>query len=359
MMRSETHRCMDRICEADIPCREDLEYLLMLDNPVEVELLFERADRVRRERFGDGIILRAILEFSNRCLGSCAYCGLNVRCRDRQRYRMTMEEILTAAEDIAELGIRTIVLQSGEDRTASDEICEVIERIKERFDTAITLSLGEHAYSDYAAWKDAGADRYLLKIETGSRNLYDRLHPGMIFDNRLRCLHDLKELGYEVGCGIIVGLPEQSVDILIDDILMLKAGGFDMVSIGPFIPHPATVLAREAPGDLSMTLKAIAIARLAIPDAHMPANTAVGNVADRDKRTSALLAGANVLMLNCTPEPFASLYEIYPKKKSGNGCIESLEHFERMASDVGRTLDYSRGDSIRTTKVEQSPSAMN
>jgi biotin synthase len=340
---------LGRICAADTPERADIEAVLRTDDPGELDLLFRFADGVRRRFVGEGVLLRGLIEFSNVCRNTCQYCGLNRHNRYLPRYRLTAEEILAAAGNVSRAGIRTIVLQSGEeDGLDAAWLARVIERIKESLDVAVTLCIGERSRAEYALWRRAGADRYLLKIETADARLYGELHPGMSFENRVRCLRDLVELGYQTGSGNLIGLKGQTLASLAGDIEFFKRWDFDMVSVSPFIPHPQTPLAAEPAGDLTMTLKMTALARIVSPRAHIPASTAIGSLHGRDERPRALAAGANVLMPNFTPAPYRRYYEIYPNKRCVSedaaacaGCME------RMVAALGRRVDYSRGDSLK------------
>lgn len=312
--------------------------------------LFARADRMRRDHMGDGILLRGIVEFSSYCRGSCAYCGLNRRNTSLERYRLSVDDILSSVDRIAAAGIRTVVLQSGDDPDMPPGwFAEVISAIKSAHDDmAITLSVGERPPEDYRLWHAAGADRYLLKIETTNPRLYAALHPGMSFDDRIRCLNDLRTCGYQVGCGSLIGLKGQTVEDIAHDIAFFAAHSFDMIGIGPFIPHAATPLGLERPGNVETTLRAVALTRLVVPEAHMPATTALGSIEKQDRRIDALRAGANVLMPNFTPALFKKRYEIYPGKR----CLEEAsEHcvgcMETLARSLGRYIDYGRGDAPR------------
>jgi biotin synthase len=218
---------------------------------------------------------------------------------------------------------------------------------------AVTLSAGERTTEDYALWRSAGADRYLLKIETTNRRLYSELHPQMSFDNRLRCSSDLTALGYQNGSGSIIGLPGQTVADIAGDIVFFAQEQFDMIGIGPFIPHSGTDL-RDCPaGDINVVLKAIAAARIVTKDAHIPATTAVGSINGGDYRKAALAAGANVLMPNFTPLPYRQLYEIYPGKRcvteTTGTCVSCVD---MMARAIGRTIDRSRGDSFKRKNIK-------
>ena len=349
MAHSRIHTVLQRIYAADIPEPADIEMVLRTTDEDELGALFGFADDIRREYIGDAVLLRGLIEFSNVCRNTCLYCGLNRHNARLTRYRMTAEEILEAAANIRRAGVKTVVLQSGEeDNLDSGWLRQVIEAIKKDFDMAVTLSVGERRREDYELWKEAGADRYLLKIETSDPGLYQELHPGMSFENRMRCLQDLMKLGYQTGSGNIVGLRGQTIRSLAGDVRFFKQGNFDMISVSPFIPHPQTALADEPAADLTMTLKMTALARIVSRNAHIPATTAIGSLHGRDERPRALAAGANVLMPNFTPEPYRRYYEIYPNKRCVSedpqacpGCIE------QMVAATGRRVDYSRGDSLK------------
>jgi biotin synthase len=262
---------------------------------------------------------------------------------------MTTAEILASALEAASFGIKTVVLQSGEDDALDPFwLADVVRAIKSGTQMAVTLSVGEKPQEAYALWRSAGADRYLLKIETTNPSLYRRLHPDMDFNRRLECLRVLRELGYQTGSGNIVGLPGQTAEDLAQDILFFKRCDFDMIGIGPFIAHPGTPLGSEGDGDIQAVLKVLAVTRIVVHGAHMPATTAVGSL-EEDHRLAALKAGANVLMPNFTPQPYRQAYEIYPHKRclaemSGT-CVPCME---TMVSAAGRSLDYGRGDSLKT-----------
>jgi len=349
MTGSRAQTVLERIYAADTPDLADVEAILRVEERSELDLLFGFAEKVRREYVGDGVLLRGIIEFSNICRNTCTYCGLNRHNSRLRRYRLTSDEIVSAAENVRRAGIQTVVLQSGEeDALDANWLRQIIEEIKSRLGVAVTLCVGERRREEYQMWREAGADRYLLKIETSDPGLYRELHPGMNFENRVRCLNDLIELGYQTGCGNLVGLRGQTLRQLAGDVRFFKQGNFDMVSASPFIPHPQTPLADEPAGDLTLTLKVIALARIVSRNAHIPASTAIGSLHSRDERPKALAAGANVLMPNFTPAPYRQYYEIYPNKRCVSedaaacaGCME------QMVTAAGRWVDYSRGDSLK------------
>lgn len=305
--------------------------------------LFSLADKTREEYVGDEVHLRGLIEFSNICKRQCKYCGL--RCEDKfiDRYRISKENIISYAEHAVNMGYKTIVLQSGEDEYYNtDLMCEIIEGIK-KLGVALTLSIGEKTYEEYKAFKEAGADRYLIRIETTDKNLYNQMHPNMDFDNRVRCLENLGRLGYEVGTGCLVGLPNQTIESLADDILFFKEINADMVGIGPFIPHPHTPLKDSATGSFTLALKVMALTRILLKDINIPATTAMETL-NPNGRIIALQSGANVVMPNVTTTEYRAKYEIYPNKICINenpdkckGCISAKIH------SIGRTVSTSFG----------------
>ena len=339
---------LEKVFSAPTPELNDLEFILAREKPQELEDIFNFSDRIRKQFMGDGIILRGLIEFSNHCRNSCFYCGLNKNNKTLERFRLSKEEILSCCEKLDSCKIKTVVLQSGEEDDLDPLwLKSVIEAIKAEFEIAITLSVGERTKEEYGIWKNAGADRYLLKIETSNKELYDSLHSGMSFENRLRCLRDLRELGYQVGCGNMIGLKGQTLKTLAQDILFFKENNFDMIGIGPFIPHPQTRLASQKKGEVELTLKVLALTRIVTKNAHLPATTALGSL-EEDFRIRGLKAGANVLMPNFTPLKYKKLYEIYPNKRCisepAGACSSCMEE---LARSVGRYIDYSRGDSYK------------
>ena len=312
--------------------------------------LFAQADRVRKQFCGDGVYLRGIIEFSNYCKRDCFYCGLRKSNTKITRYRLTGEEIIAAAKYAESLGYGTVVLQSGEDLDYPiAELCRIIETIKKETRCVVTMAVGELSRADYAAMKAAGAGRYLLKIETSNRELFKKLKPDSDFDQRLQCLHWLKELGYEAGSGVMVGLPGQTLEILADDLLLFKELGLDMIGIGPFIPHPNTPLGVETQNfaSLQLTLRMVALTRIITQNTNIPATTAVGTI-DKEGRQKALQCGANIMMPNATPTQYRKYYEIYPDKicidekpSDCQGCISA------MLSSIGRYVAVGAGGSLK------------
>lgn len=305
--------------------------------------LFETADEIRKKTKGNNIHLRALIEFTNFCRCNCFYCGLRYDNHNIKRYRLTEDEILLSVNNAIKSNYKTIVLQGGEDMFWSKEkICNLIKKIK-KYDVALTLSIGERPKDEYKAFKDAGADRFLLRIETTDKTLYRKLHPNMSFENRLRCLKDLKELGFETGTGCLVGLPNQTIVSLADDILFFKELNADMVGIGPFIPHPNTPLANETNDNFELSLRVMAITRLLLPDINIPATTAMETLRENGQ-IIALQSGANVIMPNFTTSEHRKEYEIYPDKAGINNKEDENQKliYDKIKS-INRTISNSYG----------------
>lgn len=289
------------------------EVIEILKDNSQNDWLFSLADKIRKENVGDEVHLRGLIEFSNICKRTCKYCGLRCENKDIDRYRIEPDDIIFYAQKAVDMGYKTIVLQSGEDEYYSRELlCKIIKGIK-TLDVALTLSIGERCFDDYKAFKDCGADRYLIRIETTDKELYKKMHPHMSFENRVRCLKDLGKLGYEVGTGCLVGLPGQTIESLANDILFFKEINADMVGIGPFIAHPHTPLKDYLNGDFTLALKVMALTRILLKNINIPATTAMETL-NPNGRIIALQSGANVVMPNVTTTEYRAKYEIYPNK---------------------------------------------
>ncbi len=305
--------------------------------------LFAAANRVRRSGVRDAVHLRAIIEYSNYCRKNCLYCGLRRDNKTLPRYRLALADILDAAGRAASLGYRTVVLQSGEDPYYSAaDIARLVEQIKDRQDLAVTLSLGEYSRETYRTWREAGADRYLLKQETSDPVLFKYLKPDGSLQNRLQCLHWLKELGYQTGSGNMVGLPGQTSATLAGDIALMRELDVEMAGIGPFLPHQDTPLRSAAPGKLETTLVTLAVARLCLPRAHLPATTSLGTLTPEGYKL-ALGCGANVIMPNLTPAEVRHKYMIYPQKADiRDDPVKAKKNIEMLLASLARPLaaDY-------------------
>ena len=321
---------------------EEILYLLQAQDAD--ESLLPAADRVRRKYVGDEIHLRALIEFSNICKNNCLYCGLRAENTCINRYRMDEETIFSFAQKAVQYGYKTIVLQGGEDPAFTTEVwLRLLKRIK-TLGLAITLSIGERPFEDYRAFKAAGADRYLLRIETTDKSLYEKYNPSMSFENRLRCLHDLKKLGYEVGTGVLVGLPGQTLRSLAKDILFFQELGADMIGLGPFIPNPQTPLKNAPTPVLGPALRVMALTRLLLPDVNIPATTAMETL-QPNGRILALQSGANVVMPNLSPAAVRKKYALYDNKISaGEEAAESVALLKTSMASIGYQVVTDRGD---------------
>ena len=322
--------------------------LLMLgvDKRNELTLL---ARTFTEENFGKGVYVRALIEISSYCKNNCLYCGLRASNRDAVRYRLTKENILECCRQGASLGFNTFVLQGGEDVVQNDEwLADVVKSIKELYPAkAVTLSVGERSDAGYAMLRSAGADRFLLRHETACDKHYSLLHPAnMSAANRKHCLLRLKELGFQVGSGMMIGSPKQGVDELVEDLMFLDSLKPAMIGIGPFIPANNTPFAKEKAGNVEMVLWLISLLRLRFPKALIPATTALATLCE-DGTERGILAGANVVMPNITPRAFAANYTIYNNKKYHDSeSATQLEYLEKRLNAIDRYIDYGRGDYI-------------
>jgi biotin synthase len=337
---------------------------LLEDDASRLEELWRQADAMRCANVGDEVHLRGLVEISNCCVRSCGYCGLRAANTSIARYRMSADEIIQCAHDASAMGYGTVVLQAGEDYGITCQfIVDVIGRIRSETALAVTLSLGERPDEDLVAWRNAGADRYLLRFETGNAALYSRIHPPLPgrWADRFAILRRLGELGYEVGSGVMIGIPGQSYRDLADDIATFARLNLDMIGVGPFIPHPQTPLGSpgqrqpqmspagpdsQAPNTELMTYKAIALTRLVCPKANIPSTTALATLNKAQGRELGLMRGANIVMPNVTPPKYRAMYEIYPAKacidETARECHACMR--QRIAS-IGRTPGSGRGDS--------------
>ena len=339
-MREDLLCRAEQLHELTLP---ELTALLADADPAAEAALAAAADRVRAAFVGAGVHLRGLIEFSNICRQSCMYCGLRRDNAAVHRYRLTPAEILALAEKARDYGYRTVVLQSGEDAWfTADRLAALLRRIK-ALGLVITLSIGERSREEYQMLRAAGADRFLLRIETTDAQLYARLHPGMSFAHRLQCLQELRSLGYEVGTGCLVGLPGQSIESIARDILFFQELDADMVGIGPLIPNEDTPLADAAPGDFHLTRRVVALLRLLLPEANIPATTAMETL-QPDARRIILQSGANVVMPNVTEGDYRRWYALYPGKicvkdtpEDCRGCLEA------KIQSIGRSIAQDAG----------------
>lgn len=316
--------------------------------------LYAEADRIRRMHYGKEVFLRGIVEFSSHCIKRCRYCGLRAPNTKALRYRLKQEDILDAASLTAQLGMGTVVLQSGDDPYYDREtIAALIRRIKQHCDLAVTLSLGDRTDEDFACWKEAGADRYLLKIETNQKTLYEQSRPGERFEDRLEKLRQLRTYGYEVGSGLIVDLPGMDLEILAADIEALRTLNLDMLAAGPFIPHPDTPLRNAPAGLLTPALRTSALLRILNPWANI-ASTSALDVAAPNGRKLGLIAGCNVVMPSITPEDVRADYSIYPGKNAA-GIRDNILALKQSIRELDLEPSTSQGFVRRSTHVRKSP----
>ena len=313
------------------------------------DCLAREAITLRRQYYGDKVFTRGLIEFTNYCKNNCYYCGIRAGNRNVKRYRLTPEEILNCCKEGYQLGFRTFVLQGGEDPYYTDErMAAIIRSIRMQYpDCAITLSIGEKSYKSYQLFREAGADRYLLRHETANEAHYQRLHPpAMSLSVRKQCLYDLKALGYQVGAGFMVGSPWQTLEHIAEDLIFLKELNPHMVGIGPFIPHHDTIFAKEEAGSTDMTLFLLSIIRIILPKVLLPATTALGTM-DPKGREKGLCAGANVIMPNLSPVKNRKQYELYDNKIcTGEESAQCLACLSKRVESVGFHLVTERGDAV-------------
>jgi len=338
-------KLVDKLALEKILTREEFKMLLASGD----DYLHERARAAREETFGNKIYLRGLIEVTNHCQNDCYYCGLRLSNAGAQRYRLTKEHILDCGAEGHALGFRTFVLQGGEDPYFTDEILvDIIRGIKTEYpDCAITLSFGERSYESFSRLYEAGADRYLLRQETSDDEHYAMLHPsGMALSTRQQCLQDLKKIGYQVGCGFMIGSPGQTLDHIVDDLLFIKALDPAMVGVGPFIPHSSTPFAGEKQGELRLTLNTLAILRLMKPNLLLPATTALGTI-ENTGREMGVMAGANVIMPNLSPTDARKNYLLYDNKICPGESVELyLEQLKEHMRGLGCEVVVSRGDYV-------------
>lgn len=318
-----------------IPVKPDIDVLASLLEQPDFSQIYALADKIRETHKGNQVQIRAILEFSNHCRRRCRYCGLNAENRRLTRFRMEPEEMIHAAHEAYRAGYRTIVLQSGEDPFYTPErLGEMIREIK-KDPIAVTVSCGEMSANAYAHLRACGADRYLIKHETADEQLYASLHPCGTLENRVACLRELKQLGYETGSGFMIGLPGQSARTIAQDLLLLREIPCDMAGIGPFIPHPDTALKDLPAGSIETTKRAVALARILLPDCNLPATTSLG-VLNPEEKNHIFSCGANVVMRKITPTRYKRLYEIYPANLGDTDILAQRQELEQQIRALGR-----------------------
>jgi len=337
---------LDYILSKNELSKDEIVFLLSLSDDEDIKALFNRADEIRKQFCGDEIHLRGIIEFSNYCEQDCVYCGLRKSNLTLERYRISIDEIINTARKIYSAGIKTVVLQSGEDfHYTKDDITKIIRAIKESCDVAITLSLGERSFDEYDEWKIAGADRYLLKHETANPKLYSALHSKQKLEERITHLRYLKSIGFQAGSGNIIGLPKQTIEDIVDDILLCKELDCDMCSFSPFIPSPETPFKDVPAADLTLTLKTMAAARIVLKNVHIPATTALSTLTPEGRKLG-LQVGANVIMPNFTPDEYKDKYRIYANKKTYDP-IKYVQELKQMIESMGRKVGEDKGHSLK------------
>lgn len=338
---------IDQIKNEQTIYRKQLQTLLTTTDEQAISYLRDTARKVADDIYGKQVFIRGLIEFTNYCKNDCIYCGIRRSNPNAQRYRLTEEEILSCCANGYELGFRTFVLQGGEDPYFTDErICSIVTKIKQDYpDCAVTLSIGEKDKASYQAFYDAGADRYLLRHETADEVHYQSLHTAeMSFQHRIQCLYDLKEIGYQVGCGFMVGSPGQTVDTLYEDLMFIKKLQPHMVGIGPFIPQKDTPFGQEPAGTMEQTLRLLSIIRLIHPHVLLPSTTALGTIHPLG-REKGIQAGANVVMPNLSPVAVREKYKLYDNKIcTGDEAAECRHCMARRMESVGYQVVVSRGD---------------
>lgn len=347
-MREEFVEVLEKVRKEETLSKGEIVTLLEAQGK-EKEALFAAAAEMTRKYLGDEVHIRGLVEFSNFCGKNCDYCGLRRGNKEAHRYRLSPEEIVEAAKEIEKQGIGTIVLQAGEDAWYTKEkMAEIIRRIKQETKLAVTVSMGERPKEDYILWKEAGADRYLLKQEIVNSKIFAAIHPDDILEERIACLRNLKEIGYQLGSGFMIGLPGQTLEDIAEDILFLKAEGVEMAGIGPFIPHRQTPLADLPAGDVDLTLKAVAVTRLVNKDTLLPSTTATETLAPGEGQKQGLQAGANVIMINMTPGTYRKDYQIYP----GKVAIQ-FEQVKDLIASQGKKIGQGAGHSFRYLREKE------
>ncbi len=325
------------------------EYQFLIDNRTDeaAEILAQKADKVRREIYGNTVFIRGLIEITNICKNDCLYCGIRKSNRSCQRYRLTKEEILECCDEGYRLGFRTFVMQGGEDGYFTDDVlCDIVGTIKTKHpDCAVTLSMGERSADSYRRLREAGADRYLLRHETADSEHYSLLHPeNLTLENRIACLNTLKEIGFQTGCGFMVGSPYQTSAMLAKDLKFIETFKPDMCGIGPFVPHKDTPFRDEKRGSAELTCYLLSIIRLIHPPVLLPATTALGTI-DENGREKGILAGANVVMPNLSPASVRKKYELYDNKLSdGDESAQSKENLSKRIEKIGYKIVTARGD---------------
>ena len=344
---NEAKKRIDEIRQKRDISIKTLDFLLSTEDEEVITYLRDSAREAADKIYGKQVFIRGLIEFTNYCKNDCKYCGIRRSNSRADRYRLTEEEILSCCENGYGLGFRTFVLQGGEDMYFTDEkICHLLKSIKEKYpDCALTLSIGEKSKESYQAYFDAGADRYLIRHETADEMHYNSLHPPELsFKNRIRCLYDLKEIGYQTGCGFMVGSPGQTTESIYKDLQFIRQFLPHMAGIGPFIPQKDTPFGKEPAGSLKMTLRLLSIIRLIHPHVLLPATTALGTIHPKGRELG-ILAGANVVMPNLSPVLVRKKYALYDNKIcTGDEAAECRQCMEKRMEAIGYHIVTARGD---------------
>lgn len=338
---------IEKLWQDTVLAKEEYVYLIRNCSLKDRELLAARADEVRQSYYGKDVYVRGLIEFTNYCRNNCYYCGIRAENKNADRYRLSAEEILECVEEGYTLGFRTFVLQGGEDFSYSTEdIGSLIAEIKKRHnDCAVTLSLGERERDVYQYWYDCGADRYLLRHETASKEHYEKLHPqNLSFGHRIKCLYNLKEIGYQTGAGFMVGSPFQTAEHLAADLLFLKELQPHMAGIGPFIAQKDSPFAGYVDGTLEQTLLMLSLVRLTLPRVLLPSTTALGTIHPQGRELG-ILAGANVVMPNLSPVSVREKYQLYDNKVcTGEESAQCRQCLDKRMESIGYHIVTARGD---------------
>jgi len=349
-MKNELKILIDQLAEKHTLSLEEYQKLLLECGPEEAEYLAEKARTEREKHYGNAVFIRGLIEVSNICKNDCYYCGIRRSNKNCERYRLAEEDILECCREGYGLGFRTFVLQGGEDGYFSDELLvRLLHNIKANWpDCAVTLSLGERSKESYQVLKEAGADRYLLRHETASEEHYGKLHPKELsWQHRMECLQWLRECGYQVGAGFMVGSPYQTVELLAQELKYIEAFQPEMCGIGPFIPHRDTCFKDEPAGSVDLTCLLLSMIRLIHPKVLLPATTALGTLA-QNGREKGILAGANVVMPNLSPASVRKKYMLYDNKLSdGAESAQAKKELEKHMAAIGCTVVVDRGDVCR------------
>ncbi len=344
---NEAIRLIDKLAAEHSLSREDYEKLISFKSPEVSTYLTEKAVEARKAVYGNKVFIRGLIEISNICKNDCTYCGIRRSNKNCERYRLSADEIIECCKEGYELGFRTFVMQGGEDAFFGDEVLtDIIKRIKsECAGCAVTLSLGERSAESYRTLFEAGADRYLLRHETATQSHYNKLHPeSMSFRNRMKCLENLKKIGYQVGCGFMVGSPFQEISDIARDLKFIEKFSPDMCGIGPFIPHKDTPFADFPAGSADLTCYLLSIIRLIKPNILLPATTALGSV-NSDGRENGIKSGANVIMPNLSPKSVRKKYMLYNNKLSdGDESAQNLANLKAKMLNIGYEIVTDRGD---------------